>query len=107
MYKKRKGFKCVICRQETGYKGICFDCRISKDKQIQKAIKNREIELEQKRKFYDSGVVVDSLELLLSHDWFYFNSMKRPMHREALLSWQARFLINQLKNNRITIAIRK
>lgn len=100
-------YKCTICREPQNHRGFCWECFTSKDEQMKKAVKNREYELEQKRKYLDSGVAVDSLDTLLEFKWFYWVYKNRPIHREALLSLQTRFLLYLIESKQITIAIKK
>lgn len=104
-----KKYKCSICKERKEHRGVCWECRNDKSLQIQKAIHNREIELEKKRKYYNTGIVVKSINELLTtpeNQWFYIWGHK-PIHKKALLCLQTYFLISQIERGVIRYAQRK
>ena len=84
-------------RHQVSYRKECYECNNLK--------KHREY-LKSQRKF-EIGDKITSFSELMSQTWVFCGYATRPMHIEAVKSWQVRIVLNTLENGKFYKAIRK
>ena len=93
-------FKCPICKTEKSYKGVCYNCQITRKDEYKDHLKK----LEKKRK-YRQGEVIPTIDELIKCEFVYWNG--KIYHRAFVQSWQLSWVLRILNRNGFKYAIRK
>ena len=97
---QRRIWKCPICKTERTYKGVCYNCQITRKLEYQDHLEK----LEKKRK-YRQGEVITTIDELIKCEFVYWNG--KIYHRAFVQSWQLSWVLRILNRNGFKYAIRK
>lgn len=93
-------WKCPICKQERAYKGVCYNCQLTRKLEYQDHLEK----LEKKRK-YRQGEVIATIDELIKCEFVYWND--KIYHRAFIQSLQFSMVLRILNNKGFKYAIRK
>ena len=97
---QRRIWKCPICKTERAYKGVCYNCQITRKLEYQDHLEK----LEKKRK-YRQGVVIPTIDELIKCEFVYWND--KIYHRAFIQSLQFSMVLRILNRYGFKYAIRK
>jgi len=93
---------CALSRERNGrhyppFRDECYKCESEKKHKEYLALKRK----------YERGEAITSLAELLEQTWVFCGYADRPMHIEAVKSWQVRIVLNVLEKKHFYKAIKK
>ena len=97
---RTRTWKCPICKTERAYKGVCYNCQLTRKLEYQDHLEK----LEKKRK-YRQGEVIDTIDELINCEFVYWND--KIYHKAFIQSWQFSRVIRILNDKGFKYAIRK
>lgn len=99
LYRTRT-WKCPICKTERAYKGVCYNCQLTRKLEYQDHLEK----LEKKRK-YRQGEVIATIDELINCEFVYWND--KIYHKAFIQSFQLSLVLRILNKKGFKYAIRK